>query len=130
MTNYSVACGSTVAEGCGSFEVSWLCCEDVVVAVFGVVDALVLAAEVVAPVVVGVAAGGEGAELEDGLGSFKSPSRAGDVHSVLDQPSCRSLDDSGGDGPAFPQSGVVVEVVLLVVEVAGALVGAGRSAPV
>jgi hypothetical protein len=37
-----------------------------------VVDAFVFAAEVVAPVGVEVAAGGEGAELEDGLGSFQS----------------------------------------------------------
>ena len=35
--------------GCGSFEVSWLRCEDESVAVSGVVDAFVLAAEVEAP---------------------------------------------------------------------------------
>jgi len=44
-----------VAVGCGSFEVSWLCCEDLAVLVFRVVDAFVLAAEVEGPVVVEVA---------------------------------------------------------------------------
>jgi Bacterial PH domain len=47
--------GLYFSEGCGSFEVSWLRCEDVGLAVFGVVDAFVLAAEVVAPVVLEVA---------------------------------------------------------------------------
>jgi len=53
--------------------VSWLCCEDAGFAVFDVVDAFVLAAEVVAPVGVEVAAGDDGAELEDGLGAFQPP---------------------------------------------------------
>ena len=35
------------------------------------------------------------------------------------------FDDPGGDGPAFAQRGGVAEVVLLVLEVAGAFVGAG-----
>jgi hypothetical protein len=39
-----------IKNGCGSSEVSWLRCEDESVAVFRVVDAFVLAAEVVAPV--------------------------------------------------------------------------------
>ena len=47
--------------GCGSFEVSWLRCEDESVAVSGVVDAFVLAAEVEAPVGVEVAVGFDGA---------------------------------------------------------------------
>ena|SRR5271166_4519482 len=50
-----------ISVGCGSFEVSWLRCEDMAVAVFGVVDAFVLAAEVEAPVVLEVAGGDEGA---------------------------------------------------------------------
>jgi hypothetical protein len=111
--------------GCGSFEVSCLCCEDVGLAVFGVVDAFVLAAQVIAPVVLEVSGGEQGAELEDSLGAFEAPAGSCDVHSVLDQPSCRSLDDSCRDGPAFGEGGVITEVVLLVVEVAGALVGAG-----
>jgi hypothetical protein len=40
------------------------------------VDAFVLSAEVEAPVVFEVAAGDDGAELEDGLGSFQPPPRA------------------------------------------------------
>ncbi len=46
-----------------SFKVSWLRCEYVGLAVFRVVDAFVLAAEVEAPVVLEVAGGDEGAEL-------------------------------------------------------------------
>ena len=73
-----------IREGCGSFEVSWLSCEDESIAVFRMVDAFVLSAEVEAPVVLEVAAGDDGAELEDGLGSVQAPPRARYVHSVLD----------------------------------------------
>src|SRR5271165_7209679 len=56
-----------------------------------------------------------------------SPHRA-PVMSILSLnryvPAC-SFDDPGGDGPALPERGGVVQVVLLVVQVAGALVGAG-----
>ncbi len=114
----------TEGDGCGSFEVSWLRCEDEVVAVSGVVDAFVFAAEVEAPVVVEVAVGDEGAEFEDGLGAVQAPSGACDVHSVLDDVPAGAFDDAGGDGPALGQGGGVVQVVLLVVQVAGALVGA------
>ena len=113
------------AYGCGSFEVSWLRCEDEAFAVKRTVDAFVLAAEVEVPVVLEVAAGDQGAELEDGLGAFESPSRAGDVHSVLDDVPAGTLDDPGGDGPAFAQRRVVAEIGVLVVQVAGGLVGAG-----
>ena len=115
-------------EGCGSSEVSWLRCEDLAVLVFRVVDAFVLAAEVEAPVGVEVAGGNERAELQDGLGAFEAPSCARYVHSVLYDAPARTLDYPGGDGPAFLQRGGVVQVVLLVVQVAGALVGAGPSA--
>ena len=104
---------------------SWLRCEDEAVAVKRTVDAFVLAAEVEVPVVLEVAAGDQGAEFEDGLGAFESPSRASDVHSVLYEPACRALDDPGGDGPAFAQRGVVAEIGVLVVKVASGLVGAG-----
>jgi hypothetical protein len=67
-----------ISVGCGSFEVSWLRCEDAGVAVSGVVDAFVFAAEVVAPVGVEVAAGNEGADPEDGLGAFESHLPSGD----------------------------------------------------
>jgi hypothetical protein len=52
-------------------------CEDVVFAVSGSVDALVLLAEVVAPVVVEVAVGGGGAGLEDGLEEVACRDRLG-----------------------------------------------------
>ena len=84
-----------------------------------------LAAEVEAPVVVEVAGGDEGAELQDGLGAFEAPSCACYVHSVLDDVPAGALDDPGGDGPALRERGGVVQVVLLVLQVAGALVGAG-----
>src|SRR5215813_14868276 len=107
--------------GCGSFEVSWLRCEDEAVAVFRAVDAFVLAAEVEAPVVLEVAAGDDGAELEDRPGAFESPSRARYVHSVLDDVPAGALDDPGGNGPALLQRRRVVQAVLLVVQVAGGL---------
>jgi hypothetical protein len=44
-----------IFDGCGSCEVSWLRCDDEALAVSGVVDAFVLAAEVEAPVGVEVA---------------------------------------------------------------------------
>src|SRR5882724_7769424 len=88
-------------------------------------DALVFAAEVEAPVAVEVLGGDEGAELEDGLGAFEAPSGACDVHSVFDDVPAGAFDYPGGDGPAFPERGGVVQVALLVVQVAGALVGAG-----
>src|SRR5450759_4746159 len=114
-----------IDDGCGSCEVSWLRCEDEALAVSGVVDAFVLAAEVVAPVGVEVAGGDDGAQFQDGLGTFEPPSRACYVHSVLDYVPAGPLDDPGGDGPAFGQCRGVVEVVVLVVQVAGAFVGAG-----
>ena len=59
------------------------------VAVFRVVDAFVLAAEMEAPVGVEVAGGDKGAEFQDGLGAFQPPSCARYVHSVLyDVPAC------------------------------------------
>src|SRR5260370_28749791 len=121
----AIVTARTISSGCGSFEVSWLRCEDEVFAVYGSVDALVLLAEVEAPVVVEVAGGDEGAEVEDGLGAFESPSCARYVHSVLDDVPAGTLYDPGGDGPAFRQRGGVAEVVLLVLKVAGAFVGAG-----
>src|SRR5713101_6663696 len=80
-------------------------------------------AQVVAPVLVEVAVDDEGAEFEDGLGSLESPAGAGDVHAVFDQPSCRSLDDAGGDRPALGEGGAY-QVFLLGGEVVRAGVGA------
>jgi len=84
-----------------------------------------LAAEMVGPVGVEVAAGDQGAEPEDGLGAFEAPSRACYVHSVLDDVPARTFYDPGGDGPAIAQRGGVVQVAVLVVQVTGAFVGAG-----
>lgn len=61
----------TKPNGCGSSGVSWLRCEDVCLAVSGVVDAFMLTAEVVAPVLVEVAAGDQGAEFKDRLSPFQ-----------------------------------------------------------
>jgi hypothetical protein len=44
---------SAITVGCSSTEVSWLRCEDIGFAVFRVVDAFVLAAEVVGPLCAG-----------------------------------------------------------------------------
>ena len=118
-----------INDGCWLSEVSLLCCEDVGLAVSGVVDAFVLAAEVGAPVGVEVAGGDEGAEFQDGLGAFESPSGARYVHSVLDDVPARPFDYPGGDGPAFAQRGGVVQVVLLVLQVAGAFAGAAALGP-
>src|SRR5512142_35807 len=95
------------------------------VAVFRVVDAFVLAAEMEAPVGVEVACGDEGAEFQDGLGAFESRSRARYGHSVLYDVPAGALDYPGGDGPALGQRGGVAQVPLLVLQVAGAFVGAG-----
>ena len=104
---------------------SWLRCKGVAVAVFRVVDAFVLAADVEAPVCVEVAGGCEGAEFQDGLGAFESPSCARYVHSALYDVPAGALDYPGGDGSALGERGGVVQVVLLVLQVAGAFVGAG-----
>src|SRR6185437_11915647 len=61
------------------------------------VVALVFPGDVPGPVGAGVAAGGDGAEPEDGLGSFESPAGAGDAHPVLHQVAAGALDDAGGD---------------------------------
>ena len=87
-------------------------------------DALVLAAEVERPVGVEVAGGDEGAEFQDGLGAFEAPSRARYIHSVLHDVPAGALDYPGGDRPALGQRGGVAQVVLLVLQVAGGLVGA------
>jgi hypothetical protein len=93
------------------------------VAVAGLVDALVFLPQVIGPVFVEVAAGVQGAELEDGLGAVQPRSGACYAHSVFDEPSAGSFDYAGGDGPAAGQGVGVVQVGCLDVEVAGAFVG-------
>ena len=124
----SLPVGTKFVFGCGSFEVSWLRCGGEVFAVNGSVDPLMFLAQVEAPVRVEVAAGDDGAELQDGLGAFESPSRARDIHSVLDDVPAGALDDPGGDGPAFVQRGGVVQVAVFVVQVAGGFAAPARSA--
>jgi hypothetical protein len=61
------------------------------------VHALVFLAQVEGPVLAEVAAGDEGAELEDGFCAGQTPPRACDIHSVLDEPSACAFDDPCGD---------------------------------
>src|SRR5260370_28948212 len=64
-----------------------------------------------------VAVGADGAQPQDGLGSFRAPAGAGDAHPVLDEVAAGAVDDAGGDRPAFGQGARVVQVRLLVVQV-------------
>jgi hypothetical protein len=89
------------------------------------VEPLVLAGQVVAPVVVEVAVADDGAQGEDGLGALESPACSGDVEAVADQVAAGSFDDPGGDGPARGQGMVVAQALVLAGQVADARVGAG-----
>jgi hypothetical protein len=71
------------------------------------VEPLVLAGEVVLPVGVEVAVGGDGAEGEDRLGAVKAPAGASQVEAVGDDVPAGAFDDAGGDGPAFGEGLVV-----------------------
>src|SRR6266702_4179528 len=112
-----------MAHGCGSSEGATCRLGDDVAGVTGFVYAVLFLGEVVAPVFVEVAVGGDGAEFEDGFGAVQAPAGAGDVHAVFDEVSAGAFDDAGGDRPAGGQGGGVVEVFLLVVEVVGGGVG-------
>jgi hypothetical protein len=50
------------------------------------------------PVLVEVSTAPKGPEPEDGLGTFESPSGAGDVQAVLDEMAAGALDDARRDG--------------------------------
>ena len=63
------------------------------------VEPLVFAGQVVAPVVVVVAVGDDGAQGEDRFGALESPPGSGDVESVADQVAACSFDD----GPILPR---------------------------
>ena len=65
------------------------------------VHASVLLGEVEGPVGCEVVILAQGAEFEDGFGTFQPPAGAGDVHAVLDEVAAGALDDAGG---AFPPS--------------------------
>ena len=81
--------------------------------------------EVVGEVVIQVAGAVQGTEPEDGLGAVQAPSGAGDFHAVFDDPPGRALDETAGHGPSGGEERGVVQVVLLMLEVGGAFVGAG-----
>jgi hypothetical protein len=94
---------------------------DDVVGVAGVVDASLFLWEEVAPVLLEVAVGAQGSELEDGFATFESPAAAGDVHADFDEVAAGALDDASGDWPTWFEGGGIVQVGPLV----GQRVGAG-----
>ena len=65
------------------------------------VNAGALLGEVICPVAIKGTIAAQGAELEDRFGMSEPSAGAGDVHAVLDQMTASTLDDPGGDGPAF-----------------------------
>jgi hypothetical protein len=83
----------------------------------------VLAFEVVVPVLVEVVIGSDGAEFQHCFGALGAPAGTGDVHAVLDEVSACAFDHAGGDRPSGRKRGRVVEMVGLVDEVSGCLVG-------
>src|ERR1700722_10573754 len=106
-------------HGCGSFAVSlWTSSSggepEVVpgcgrVLEFAEVVVLVFLGDVPVPVGVKVAAGGDGAHPEHGLGAGQAPAGSGDSEAVADDMPARTLDDPGGDGPAAGERGGVAE---------------------
>ena len=83
------------------------------------------AGQVVAPVVVVIAVGDDGAQGKDRFGALESPPGSGDVEPVADQVTACSFDDAGGDGPSRGQGLVVAQVLVLAGQVADARVSAG-----
>src|ERR1700733_2437461 len=73
------------------------------------VVAVVLAGDVPVPVGGQVAAGGDGAHPEHGLGAGQAPAGSGDSEAVADDMPACSLDDPGGDGPASGERGGVAQ---------------------
>src|SRR5262249_32843336 len=113
-----------MCHGCGSFGVSSGGESEVVgVLVAAEVVALVFLGDVPVPVGAGVAAGGDGAQPEHGLGSGQAPAGAGDAHPVLHQVAAGALDDAGGDRPALGQGARVVHEGLLGLQVVQGLAG-------
>jgi hypothetical protein len=88
----------------------------------------VLAALVEGPIGFEVSTRPEGAESQDSLGTVEAPAGAGDVHAVLDEIPARPFDDAGGDGQAGGQRDVVVEVLAVLDQVIGAIVGGAPRA--
>jgi hypothetical protein len=73
--------------------------------------------EVKAPVVVPVAAGADGAQLEHGFGDSKTPARAGDAHSILDEVTACALDDASGNRQPVGEELSVVDVERVLAQV-------------
>jgi hypothetical protein len=88
-------------------------------------DALVLACEVLAPVLCEVSVADDRSELEDGFGAVQAPAGASDVHAVLDEMATGALDHAGSNRPAAFERGGVVQERLLAGQVGGALVVRG-----
>jgi hypothetical protein len=84
------------------------------------VEPLVFAGQVVAPVVVVIAVGDDGAQGEDRFGALESPPGSGDVEPVADQVAAGSFYYPGRDGPARGQGLVVAQELLLARQVADA----------
>src|SRR5512146_1147589 len=113
-------------HGCGSFSVScrWWSCSEFQgvlgcgrVAELAEVVAVVLAGDVPVPVGGGVAAGGDGAHPEHGLGAGQAPPGSGDAEAVADDVPAGALDDPGGDRPAVRECRRVVQVGFLGLQV-------------
>ena len=85
------------------------------------VVALVFPGGVPVPVGVEVAAGGDGAHPEHGLGAGQAPAGSGDSEAVADEVAAGAFDDAGGDRPAGGECRGVVQEGLLGLQVADGL---------
>ena len=103
---------------CGEFKCVLGCGR---VAELAEVVAVVLAGDVPVPVGVEVAAGGDGAHPEHGLGAGQAPAGSGDAEAVADDVPAGALDDAGGDGPALGERRGVAEVRFLGLQVVNGL---------
>src|SRR5438045_5640061 len=105
---------------CGEFEGVLGCGR---VAELAEVVAVVLAGDVPVPVGGGVAADGDGAHPEHGLGAGQAPAGAGDAEAVAGDVPAGALDDAGGDGPAPGERRGVVQEGFLGLQVVDGLAG-------
>src|SRR5487761_1417882 len=93
--------------------------------VAGEVVLAAIAALVVVHVVIEVAVDDNGADLENGLGPFGGPPCSCDSEPVFDDVAAGSLDEPGGDGPAFLEGLVVFHVLAVVLQVGDGPVDVG-----
>src|ERR1700678_1522829 len=98
------------------------------------VVARVLPLQVKAPVGVPIAAGSQGAELEDGFGLGEAPAGSRDAETVLNEVATGAFDDTGRDGQAFGKERSVVDARGVLAQVLDGLVerlaGGGGEASV